>query len=177
MAFDDSGDEAQRDAVFLIDSGDTEADRIQSAGHVDGTIELSLGIDAHLKADEEHAVFHAGNDTEIVGVGSDLLQGCPIGILRCLFDGEVDRIDIPLLVVRNIHDPGNDQVAGGVQIRNVREPFPGDIAGIDLSIHTASFHRHGVVADTQNTARHQDTGLYTAGNQLPHDCGYPRPLG
>lgn len=102
MAFDDSGDEAQRDAVFLIDSGDTEADRIQSAGHVDGTIELSLGIDAHLKADEEHAVFHAGNDTEIVGVGSDLLQGCPIGILRCLFDGEVDRIDIPLLVVRNM---------------------------------------------------------------------------
>lgn len=95
MAFDDSGDEAQRDAVFLIDSGDTEADRIQSAGHVDGTIELSLSIDAHLKADEEHAVFHAGNDTEIVGVGSDLLQGCPIGILRCLFDGEVDRIDIP----------------------------------------------------------------------------------
>lgn len=92
MAFDDSGDEAQRDAVFLIDSGDTEADRIQSAGHVDGTIELSLGIDAHLKADEEHTVFHAGNDTEIVGVGSDLLQGCPIGILRCLFDGEVDRI-------------------------------------------------------------------------------------
>lgn len=42
MAFDDSGDEAQRDAVFLIDSGDTEADRIQSAGHVDGTIELSV---------------------------------------------------------------------------------------------------------------------------------------
>lgn len=79
MAFDDSGDEAQRDAVFLIDSGDTEADRIQSAGHVDGTIELSLGIDAHLKADEEHTVFHAGNDTEIVGVGSDLLQGCRSG--------------------------------------------------------------------------------------------------
>lgn len=79
MAFDDSGDEAQRNAVFLIDSGDTEADRIQSAGHVDGTIELSLGIDAHLKADKEHAVFHAGNDTEIVGVGSDLLQGCRSG--------------------------------------------------------------------------------------------------
>ena len=37
--------------------------------------------------DEENAVFHPGNDTEIVGVGSDLLQGCPIGILRCLFDG------------------------------------------------------------------------------------------
>ena len=45
MAFDDSGDEAQRDAVFLIDSGDTEADRIQSAGHVDGAIQLRFGID------------------------------------------------------------------------------------------------------------------------------------
>ena len=97
MALNDSGDKSKRNTVFFIDPCDAETDRIQSAGHVDGTIELSLGIDAHLKADEEYAVFHAGNDTEIVGVGSDLLQGCPIGILRCLFDGEVDRIDIILL--------------------------------------------------------------------------------
>ena len=45
MTLDDSGDEAKGDAAFLIDSGDTEADRIQSAGHVDGAIQLRFGID------------------------------------------------------------------------------------------------------------------------------------
>ena len=51
---------------------DTE-DRIQSTGHVDGAIQLRFGIDTRLKTDEENAVFHTGNNAEVVGVGDDLL--------------------------------------------------------------------------------------------------------
>ena len=73
MALNDSGDKSKRNTVFFIDPCDAEADRIQSAGHVDGAIELGLSIDARLEADEENAVLHAGDDAEVVGVGDDLL--------------------------------------------------------------------------------------------------------
>lgn len=78
MALNDSGDKSKRNTVFFIDPCDAETDRIQSAGHVDGAIQLRFGIDTRLKTDEENAVFHTGNNAEVVGVGDDLLQGCPI---------------------------------------------------------------------------------------------------
>ena len=45
MALNDSGDKSKRNTVFFIDPCDAEADRIQSAGHVDGAIQLRFGID------------------------------------------------------------------------------------------------------------------------------------
>ena len=48
---------------------DAEADRIQSAGHVDGAIQLRFGIDTPLEDGRRNAVFHTGNNAEVVGVG------------------------------------------------------------------------------------------------------------
>lgn len=79
MALNDSGDKAKRNTVFFIDPCDAETDRIQSAGHVDGAIQLRFSIDARLKADEENAVFHTSDNAEVVGVGDDFLQGCRSG--------------------------------------------------------------------------------------------------
>ena len=62
MALNDSGDKSKRNTVFFIDPCDAETDRIQSAGHVDGAIQLRFGIDTRLKTDEENAVFHTGNN-------------------------------------------------------------------------------------------------------------------
>ena len=70
MALNDSGDKSKRNTVFFIDPCDAETDRIQSAGHVDGAIQLRFGIDTRLKTDEENAVFHTGNNAEVVGVGT-----------------------------------------------------------------------------------------------------------
>lgn len=73
MAFDDSGDKTKRNAAILIHTSDSETDCIQSAGHVDGAVELGLGVDAGLKTHEKDTIFHAGNNTKVVGVGHDFL--------------------------------------------------------------------------------------------------------
>ena len=164
MTLDDSGDEAKGDAAFLIDSGDTETDSIQSAGHVDGAIQLGLGIDTGLESNKEHAVLDTGDNSEIVGVGHDLLQGCAIGIFRGLFDGQAHRIDLALGVVADIHDSGHHEIARSIQISDIGEPLPGHIPGIDLGINAASLNRHRVVADRKYAAGHQDAGLDAAGS-------------
>lgn len=153
ILFDDSGDDADGNAAFLVQTGDGKADSVLFSGHSPVIAGVGNCVDAVIKTDEHNAVAHIGHSAGIFALQNTLIQIALVGIGQNAADVRCDGDAVDVAAVNGKYTD-KDPVADAVIFVGVAEPCVRQISRKDRALHAEYIYPQRLFRDTD------DTGLY-----------------
>ena len=163
VLLDHPGDDAVDCAGIGIDPRDLQTDGIVFVRRLLHGVHDGLDVHARLKTYEDELVPDAGDSAEVVAADLELFDRFAFRVVVCRFDGQRYPIQLCLRILFDCQDACNDDIAGAVQITDIREPLPGSFISEDLAVNAERLDRDAVVRDADNAAGNEDALFDTAG--------------
>lgn len=164
ILFDDSGDDADGDAAFLIQTGNGKADVVFFSGHSPVIAGVGNRVDTVVEPDEHNAVAHIGHSAGIFALQDAFIQIALVGGGRNAADICCDGNMVDVAAVNGEHTDKNT-VADAVILAGVTEPCGRQIAGENRTLHAEHFHTQDFFRNA-NDARLYDAPLIDHGNTI-----------
>ena len=164
ILFDDSGDDADGDAAFLIQTGNGKADVVFFSGHSPVIAGVGNRVDTVVEPDEHNAVPHIGHSAGVFALQDTFIQIALVGGGRNAADICCDGNMVDVIAVNGEHTDKNT-VADAVILAGVTEPCGRQIAGENRTLHAEHFHTQDFFRNA-NDARLYDASFINHGDAI-----------
>lgn len=155
MLLDNSGDDPQCNAVFLIQVGNGKADIILSSGSAPIIAGMCYGIGTVAKADIHNALMDMGDLPGIFALNTAFLKIVILAVAGYAFDVGFNS-DVLRLCAVNLQHAYQSLVAHSIAVMSIADPVPRKVASQNGCLHAKHF-------DPDDLLRHSDhTGFYHA---------------
>ena len=127
MLLDNSGDDPQRNAMFLIQVGNGKADIILSSGSAPIIAGMCYGIGPVAKADIHNALMDMGDLPGIFALNTAFLEIVILAVAGYAFDVGFNS-DVLRLCAVNLQHAYQSLVAHSIAVMSIADPVPRKVA-------------------------------------------------
>lgn len=138
MLLDNSGDDPQRNAVFLIQMGNGKADIILSSGSAPIITGMRYGIGTVAKADIHNALMDMGDFSCVLALDTAFAEIIISAVTCYTFDVGLDP-DLLRISTVNFQYTHQHMISHGKAVIGVADPVPRKIAGENIRLYAEYF--------------------------------------